>query len=145
MGNLKIKNKNTGRWETVPYASTVTASLIINIVDNSGNLSANYKYGEIISAHASGRDVRCYFKTLTLPLIEVSSKSCVFTCIYDSVIWTAEVAQDNTVTVSTKKINDINAENGGLGITDDGNGNVTIAAAGAISIIDDGEGNVTIK
>lgn len=33
---------------------------------------------------------------------------------------------------------------GGLSITDDGNGNVTIASTGSVSITDDGEGNVTI-
>lgn len=33
---------------------------------------------------------------------------------------------------------------GGLSITDDGNGNVTIAATGSVSITDDGAGNVTI-
>lgn len=33
---------------------------------------------------------------------------------------------------------------GGLNITDDGNGNVTIASTGSVSITDDGEGNVTI-
>jgi hypothetical protein len=33
---------------------------------------------------------------------------------------------------------------GGLNITDDGNGNVTITPVGNISITDDGQGNVTI-
>lgn len=33
---------------------------------------------------------------------------------------------------------------GGLSITDDGKGNVTIASTGAVSITDDGNGNVTI-
>lgn len=33
---------------------------------------------------------------------------------------------------------------GGLNITDDGNGNVTVESTGSVSITDDGEGNVTI-
>jgi hypothetical protein len=33
---------------------------------------------------------------------------------------------------------------GGLRITDDGNGNVTIASTGSVTITDDGNGNVTI-
>jgi hypothetical protein len=36
------------------------------------------------------------------------------------------------------------ASGGGLSITDDGNGNVTIASTGSVTITDDGEGNVTI-
>lgn len=33
---------------------------------------------------------------------------------------------------------------GGLSITDDGNGNVTVKSTGSVAITDDGEGNVTI-
>lgn len=33
---------------------------------------------------------------------------------------------------------------GGLSITDDGNGNVTVESTGSVTITDDGEGNVTI-
>jgi hypothetical protein len=33
---------------------------------------------------------------------------------------------------------------GGLAVTDDGNGNVTITSSGSVSITDDGNGNVTI-
>lgn len=38
----------------------------------------------------------------------------------------------------------IPSSGGGLNITDDGNGNVTIASTGSVSITDDGNGNVTI-
>ena len=34
---------------------------------------------------------------------------------------------------------------GGITVTDDGNGNVTISTSGGVSITDDGNGNVTIK
>lgn len=39
---------------------------------------------------------------------------------------------------------DIPVYGGSLNITDDGNGNVTIASTGSVTITDDGEGNVTI-
>ena len=37
-----------------------------------------------------------------------------------------------------------NPSSGGLNVTDDGNGNVTITSSGSVSITDDGNGNVTI-
>lgn len=38
-----------------------------------------------------------------------------------------------------------NAGSGGLNITDDGDGNVSISSTGSVSITDDGAGNVTIR
>jgi hypothetical protein len=49
-------------------------------------------------------------------------------------------------TMSQKAITEAIASiGGGLNITDDGNGNVTITASGGVSITDDGNGNVVIE
>jgi hypothetical protein len=45
---------------------------------------------------------------------------------------------------STLNVGKVTSSGGGLNITDDGNGNVTITTSGGVSITDDGNGNVVI-
>lgn len=55
-----------------------------------------------------------------------------------------KAVDENGVPIAWKVVDFPVSGGGGLNITDDGNGNVTIASTGSVTITDDGEGNVTI-
>ena len=96
-------------------------------------------YRQIMDAHEAGRTVLCKCGDLLLPLTSAVS-TCVFGSIDNAGVYCqVTIASTDEVTVSTREL-----EAGGLHITDDGNGNVTITSSGAVTITDDGEGNVTI-
>ena len=88
--------------------------------ESDGNYTADRYCTELLEAHNAGSVVYCQWGSRLLPLLVASKAFCAFGCVYSGNIYTVTVGT-TSVTVTAVAL-----PSGGVNITDDGNGNVTI-------------------
>lgn len=88
--------------------------------ESDGNYTADRYCTELLEAHYAGSVVYCQWGSRLLPLLVASKAFCAFGCVYSGNIYTVTVGT-TSVTVTAVAL-----PSGGVNITDDGNGNVTI-------------------
>ena len=122
----------------------------VTVTDNGdGTYSADRTHAEILAAHNAGQTVYCKYGSVQFSLLSADADDCIFNNVHmynstSGMYYKVKISADGSVSLSLTKLEGASGSTGGLSITDDGEGNVTVTSTGAVSITDDGEGNVTI-
>jgi hypothetical protein len=122
----------------------------VSVTEEDGNYTSSHSYSEILTAYENDQTVYCRYNNLIFPLISATHFSCTFGMIHYAgeaaggyKNYRISIHPNGTVQVSITPL-EIPTTSGGLTVTDDGNGNVSLTAYGSASITDDGEGHVRI-
>ena len=128
----------------------IPKTLWVTVTDNgNGTHSADVPHANILAAHNAGQTVCCKYGSVQFSLLSADADDCIFNNVHmynstSGMYYKVKISADGSVSLSLTKLEGTSGSTGGLSITDDGEGNVTVTSTGAVSITDDGEGNVTI-
>lgn len=81
-----------------------TSELVVQVTNDGTELVADKTYDEIASAYQAGKDVRCNFMAMVMPLVRVSETDYSFTCVYNAQLYTLRISSDEAVIISNEAI-----------------------------------------
>ena len=133
-----------------PLEVDIPRTLWVTVTANGdGSFQADRTHAELLAAHNAGQTVYCKYGSVQFSLLSADADDCIFNNVHmynstSGMYYKVKISADGSVSLSLTKLEGASGSTGGLSITDDGEGNVTVTSTGAVSITDDGEGNVTI-